>query len=59
LRHLHLAGEITAATLMTIHNLFFYLDTLRGMRQSIRLCRFEEFRSDALRALSGEVEDRA
>jgi queuine tRNA-ribosyltransferase len=59
LRHLHLAGEITAATLMTIHNLFFYLDTLRGMRQSIRLCRFEEFRSDTLRALSGEVEDRA
>jgi queuine tRNA-ribosyltransferase len=59
LRHLHLAGEITAATLMTVHNLFFYLDTLRGMRQSIRLCRFEEFRSDTLRALSGEVEDRA
>jgi queuine tRNA-ribosyltransferase len=59
LRHLHLAGEITAATLMTIHNLFFYLDTLRAMRQSIRLCRFEEFRSDTLRALSGEVEDRA
>jgi queuine tRNA-ribosyltransferase len=59
LRHLHLAGEITAATLMTIHNLFFYLDTLRGMRQSIRLCRFEEFRSDTLRALSGEGEDPA
>ena len=29
LRHLHLAGEMTAATLMTIHNLSFYLDTLR------------------------------
>ncbi|HEX9203651.1 MAG TPA: tRNA guanosine(34) transglycosylase Tgt, partial [Vicinamibacteria bacterium] len=25
LRHLHLAGEITAATLLTVHNLFFYL----------------------------------
>ena len=59
LRHLHLAGEITGATLMTIHNLFYYLDTLRGMRQSIRLCRFEEFRSDTLRALSGEGEDPA
>jgi queuine tRNA-ribosyltransferase len=59
LRHLHLAGEITAATLMTIHNLFYYLDTLRRMGQSIRLCRFEEFRSDTLRALSGEGEDPA
>ena len=29
LRHLHLAGEMTAATLMTIHNLAYYLDTLR------------------------------
>jgi queuine/archaeosine tRNA-ribosyltransferase len=44
---------------MTIHNLFYYLDTLRRMGQSIRLCRFEEFRSDTLRALSGEGEDPA
>ncbi len=46
LRHLHLAGEITAATLMTLHNLFVYLDIMRAMRQSIRLCRFEEFRRE-------------
>ena len=32
LRHLHLAGEMTAATLLTIHNLAFYLDTLRRDR---------------------------
>jgi queuine tRNA-ribosyltransferase len=44
LRHLHLAGEITAATFMTIHNLAHYLDTLRRIRQSILLGRFEEFR---------------
>ncbi len=50
---------MTSATLMTIHNLFFYLDTLRRMRQSIRLCRFEEFRSDVLRALSATEEDRS
>ena len=30
---------------MTIHNLSFYLDTLRKLRQSIRLGRFEEFRA--------------
>jgi queuine tRNA-ribosyltransferase len=51
LRHLHLAGEITAAVLMTLHNLWFYLDTLRNMRQSILLGRFEEFRQETLRPL--------
>jgi queuine tRNA-ribosyltransferase len=57
LRHLHLAGEMTAATLMTVHNLFFYLDTLRNMRESIVLGRFEEFRGEMLRALSAEGVD--
>jgi queuine tRNA-ribosyltransferase len=49
LRHLHLAGEMSAATLLTIHNLAHYLDTLRNIRQSIRLGRFEEFRGESLR----------
>jgi queuine tRNA-ribosyltransferase len=35
LRHLHLAGEMTAATLMTIHNLRHYLDTMKRIRQAI------------------------
>jgi queuine tRNA-ribosyltransferase len=52
LRHLHLAREMTAATLMTIHNLCFYLDTLRNMRQSLLLGRFEAFRVEMLRTLS-------
>ena len=52
LRHLHLAKEMTAATLMTLHNLSFYLDTLRRVRQNILLGRFEEFRSELLRALA-------
>jgi queuine tRNA-ribosyltransferase len=51
LRHLHQAGEMSAATLLTIHNLFYYLDTLRRMRQSILLGRFEELRLDVLRTL--------
>ena len=59
LRHLHLAGEITAATLLTVHNLFFYLDMMRTMRHSIRLCRFEEFRAEALRALAAEGDGRS
>ena len=52
LRHLHQANEMTAATLMTVHNLFFYLDMMRAMRQSIHLCRFEEWRWETLRRLA-------
>jgi len=52
LRHLHLANEMTAATLMSVHNLFFYLDMVGSMRQSIRLCRFEEWRGKTLRRLA-------
>jgi len=52
LRHLHLAGEMTAATLLTIHNLSFYLDTLRRIRENLLLGRFEEFRRETLRALA-------
>jgi queuine tRNA-ribosyltransferase len=57
LRHLHQAGEMTAATLMTLHNLFYYLDMMRAMRQSIRLCRFEEWRGETLRRLAAPDQD--
>jgi queuine tRNA-ribosyltransferase len=57
LRHLHQAKEMTAATLMTVHNLFVYLDIMRSMRQSIRLCRFEEFRRESLRVLTATEAD--
>jgi queuine tRNA-ribosyltransferase len=56
LRHLHLAGEITAATLLTVHNLHLYLDTLRRMRQSILLGRFAELREETLRFLAAGEE---
>jgi tRNA-guanine family transglycosylase len=36
--------------LMTIHNLSFYLDTLKRIRQSIALGRFEELRHELLAA---------
>jgi queuine tRNA-ribosyltransferase len=57
LRHLHMSGEMTAASLMTIHNLFFYLDTMGAIRQSIRLCRFEEYRRETLRCLAATEQD--
>jgi queuine tRNA-ribosyltransferase len=44
LRHLFLAGEINAATLNTLHNLSFYLDTLSRIREAIAFGRFESFR---------------
>ena len=44
LRHLFLAGEINAATLNTLHNLRFYLDTLSRIREAIAFGRFESFR---------------
>jgi queuine tRNA-ribosyltransferase len=51
LRHLHQANEMSAATLMTIHNLFHYLDMMGAMRQSILLGRFERWRAETLRRL--------
>jgi queuine tRNA-ribosyltransferase len=57
LRHLHQAGEMTAATLMTLHNLFYYVDMMKAMRQSIRLCRFEEWRGETLRRLAASDQD--
>ena len=46
LRHLYRANEINAATLNTLHNLHFYLDTLRRIRESLRFGRFETFRRE-------------
>jgi queuine tRNA-ribosyltransferase len=57
LRHLHLAGEMTAATLMTVHNLFHYVDIMRAMRQSISSCRFEEWRRETLRRLAAPEQE--
>ena len=44
LRHLYIAGEMTAATLNTIHNLYYYLDTMRRIREAIVFGSFERLR---------------
>ena len=46
LRHLYVAGEMAAATLNTIHNLYFYLDTMRAIGEAIMLGTFEKLRSE-------------
>ena len=37
LRHLYAANEVLAQVLNTVHNLSFYLDTMRSVRHSIAL----------------------
>jgi queuine tRNA-ribosyltransferase len=44
LRHLAMAQEMTAATLNTLHNLHFYLDTMRRIREAIEFGSFGAFR---------------
>ncbi len=44
LRYLFVAGEMTAATLNTLHNIHFYLDMMRRMREAIMFGSFEKFR---------------
>ena len=43
LRHLFVTGEMLGAILTTHHNLHFYLDTMRRIRQSLLFGEFEEF----------------
>jgi queuine tRNA-ribosyltransferase len=44
LRHLFLAREMTAGTLNTLHNLHFYLDTMKRVREAIVFSTLEEVR---------------
>lgn len=46
LRHLFRAREITYFRLATIHNLYYYLDLMRQMREAITEGCFEEFRNE-------------
>ena len=52
LRHLYMAGEVSALALNTLHNLTFYLDTMKRIREAIAFRSFETFRQDFLRSVS-------
>ena len=45
LRHLYMVGEMSAAALNTLHNLHFYLDTMRRIRKAIESGTFSSFRA--------------
>ena len=51
IRHLYQAGEMNAATMISHHNLAFYLDTMRRVRQSIKSGSFARFRGEFLEKL--------
>jgi queuine tRNA-ribosyltransferase len=56
LRHLYQAGEMSAATMISHHNLAFFLDTMRGVRQSITSGTFSRFRREFLNKLQENQE---
>ncbi len=57
LRHLFTSGEMTASTLNTLHNLTFYLDTMRRIRDAIAFRTFETFKREFLASVSGPLSD--
>jgi queuine tRNA-ribosyltransferase len=47
LRHLFLANEILSSVLNTLHNLYFYIDTIRRIRHFIQFHRYGELLAEA------------
>ena len=56
IRHLYLAGEMLASMLLTHHNLAFFLDTMRRVRQAIRSGQFAKFRREFTDQLNSALE---
>lgn len=52
LRHLYSTGEFLSIILNTHHNLYFYLDMMRRIREAIRFGKLERLRSDLQARLS-------
>jgi queuine tRNA-ribosyltransferase len=52
IRHLYQSGEMLASILLTHHNLAFFLDTMRRVRQAIRSGQFAKFRREYTERLS-------
>ena len=60
IRHLYQCNEMVAAILISHHNLAFFLDTMRQVRQAIRLGMFAQFRHDFISKIrEGEKEFKA
>ena len=57
LRHLFHAGEMTGATLNTLHNLHFYLDTMRRIREGIVFGSFETLKLEFQQTFPAQAQD--
>jgi queuine tRNA-ribosyltransferase len=55
IRHLYLSGEMLAGMLLTHHNLAFFLDTMRRVRQAIRSGEFTSFRQEYIENIRSAV----
>jgi queuine tRNA-ribosyltransferase len=51
-RHLYTSGEILGSVLSSLHNVSFYLDMMRAVRQAIKLGTFDKFRDSFLSGLA-------
>jgi len=56
IRHLYLSGEMLAGILLTHHNLAFFLDTMRRVRQAIRSDQFTQFRREYTEQLNSGLD---
>jgi queuine tRNA-ribosyltransferase len=56
LRHLYISGEMTGATLATVHNLYFYLDIMARIRQAIMFNTFERLRQEFRQTFSRRLQ---
>jgi len=56
IRHLYQSGEMLASMLLTHHNLAFFLDTMKGVRQAIRSGQFAKFRREFTEQLNCGLE---
>ena len=56
IRHLYQSGEMLASILLTHHNLVFFLDTMKRVRQAIRSGQFAKFRREFTEQLNCGLE---
>jgi len=59
LRHLYVAREATSVVLLTVHNLSFFLNLMRGAREAIIAGRYSRFRTRVELARRAEGEEDA
>ena len=59
LRHLFMAGEILSLRLLTLHNIFFYLELMRAVRSHIRDGTFVTWKDETLAGLQAKGEEKS